>query len=191
MIDLREIVYGLYGGYRLCRFDSQGLAYFNATESGFWRSFFAFVLIAPVHLLRVLVHLGDIQVQASAVRVALIEVLVYIILVFAYPLAAFYLSELLDRRHRYITYIVAYNWAGVIQTLLLLPADALRASTILPPEATFLIDLAANILVLAILWFIARVALQTSALAAAGLVVVDVVILLIVTGIGDGRLAVG
>jgi len=47
----REMMYALYGAYRLARFDAGGMRYFDASIDGFWRSFFAAVLIAPFYLI--------------------------------------------------------------------------------------------------------------------------------------------
>ena len=37
----REIVFGLYGAWRLAHLDRGGLGYFDASVEGFWKSFFA------------------------------------------------------------------------------------------------------------------------------------------------------
>jgi hypothetical protein len=190
MIEAREVIYGIYGAYRLCRLDPQGLSYFNATPEGFWRSFFSAVLIAPVHFLITFLDINQATIQAPFPRVILIEGLAYLILVFAYPLAMYYISQLLDRQRQYITYIVAYNWAGVIIALIELPASALGASELVPASAANVVEIAATVVTLVMLWYIARTTLQITRLAAAGLVIVDVLISVIVSSIAEGRLAV-
>ena len=47
MISPREITLGLYGAFRLALLDVRGMAYFNCTEAGFWRSFTAAAIAAP------------------------------------------------------------------------------------------------------------------------------------------------
>ncbi len=139
MIAAREIVYSLYGAYRLCRFDPQGLAYFNPTLEGFWRSFVAALIVAPAHCLLTIINLRDVAIEASLARVVAIETLAYVILVFAYPLVVFHICQMMGRSERYFTYIVAYNWAGVIQIALILPATALGASDLLPLNLAYAI----------------------------------------------------
>jgi hypothetical protein len=188
MIGVRDIVYGIYGAYRLCRFDPQGLAYLDASERGFWRSFIAALLIFPAHCLVTIINLREVDIQAGLPRAAIIESLAYVIVVFAYPLIAFHLCEMMGRGERYFTYMVAYNWSGVIQIALTLPATALAASDLLPIEASYAIGLGVTGLVLAMLWYIARTTLQIGMLAAAGFVLLDIVIGIIVDTIADGRL---
>lgn len=191
MIDLREIFYGLYGAYRLCRFDPQGLAYFNATHEGFWRSFFSAVLVAPIQIIITLVNLRGMPIRADFIRAFLIETLAYIILVFAYPLVMYYVAELLDRRRLYVNYVVAYNWVGVILALLALPIVLLGLGDVLPHNVVAMANLAVTIVTLVMLWYIAKVALQVPGLTASGLVVLDVTLGYIIRIITDSRLMIG
>ncbi|MFI4986971.1 MAG: hypothetical protein ACHQF3_06000 [Alphaproteobacteria bacterium] len=189
MIGLSEILHGLYGAYRLCRFDMQGLGYFNATPEGFWRSFFSAVLVAPAYFLIVFLDLDLNSVEASLGRILLLESLAYVILVFLYPLIMHYICQALDRQPQYIMYIVAYNWAGVLLNALELPAKAFVASG-LSPDAAQVLDLAVLILTIGILWFIARTALQITRLTAAALVALDLLLTIAVNSIVAGRLGI-
>ena len=47
MPDRQEVLSALYGAYRLAWFDVSGMTFLNLTVEGFWRSFFAAVLVAP------------------------------------------------------------------------------------------------------------------------------------------------
>jgi len=189
MISAREIVYGIYGAYRLCRFDAQGLAYFNASPQGFWRSFFAAVLIAPAAFLITALQIDKAAVQAGPLRIALIEGLAYVILVFAYPVAVHPLCRLLDREPNYITYVIAYNWAGVIQMLLVLPVALLAATGVLPSALANLAWFAVNGVTLVMLWYIAKAALRVPGGMAVAFVAIDLVIGMVVYRIAEARLA--
>ena len=46
-----ETLRALYGAYRLARLDAGGMAYFDSSIGGFWRSFFAAVLVVPFYAL--------------------------------------------------------------------------------------------------------------------------------------------
>jgi hypothetical protein len=190
MIGTREVVYGLYGAYRLCRFDPQGVGFLNDTIEGFWRSFFSAVLVAPIHFVIVIVDLQAIDVQAGLPRVVIIEALSYLILVFAFPLAMYYLCRMLDRQREYITYIVAYNWAGVLLAVLMLPFILLDASDLLPGPLINGAEIVVTALSFVLLWYIARTTLRVSGAAAAGFVTIDFVISIIVRAITEGRLTV-
>lgn len=189
MIGIHEIVYGLYGAYRLCLFDPQGLSYFNATHEGFWRSFFSAVLVAPIQFIITLIGLQTIPVKASVLRTAAIEAIAYVILVFAYPFAMYYVSLLLDRQRQYIAYIVAYNWAGVLLAVIALPG-AVLGSGLLPDVIANVVELVITLLSLTILWYIAKTALQVPGLTAAALVLIDVVLGIAIRSIAEARLAV-
>ena len=54
----QEIVASLYGAWRLMRLDPTGMTYFNLSADGFWRSFFAAVIVAPAYVLFVVVGLA-------------------------------------------------------------------------------------------------------------------------------------
>ena len=191
MIELREILYGLFGAYRLCRLDPQGLAYFNASHAGFWRSFVAAAIAAPAYFLIVLFELGRTPVEASFERIVAIEALAYVILVFAYPLAMFYISRAIDRERHYMLYIVGYNWLTVPLALLELPAAALSAAEVIPAAAASVVELVVTLVTLVLLWFVARTALQISPLLAAALVAIDVTLTFMVRSLTEGRLGVG
>ena len=47
MPDHEEVLHSLYGAYRLAFLDRSGMSHFNLSVDGFWRSFFAAVLVAP------------------------------------------------------------------------------------------------------------------------------------------------
>lgn len=190
MIAVREVVYALYGAYRLCRFDPQGLAYFDATPGGFWRSFYSALLIAPIHLVTTLVGLSNMTVRAGVERVVLIEALSYVILVFAYPLIMYHICELLDRQRFYVAYVVAYNWAGVLLAALTLPAAVLAGGGLLPTAVAILLQLGIIALTSAMLWYIAKTTLQLAGAIAAMLVAFDLVLSLVVQSIAEARLAV-
>ena len=55
----------LYGAYRLARADKSGLNYFDASIDGFWRSFFAAVVIAPLFALFLIVRYSFGEFEAS------------------------------------------------------------------------------------------------------------------------------
>lgn len=189
MISLREILYSIYGAWRLARFDPAGMEYFDTSEQGFWRSFTAALLVVPIHIL-LLVLLGKAgDVGPDALRFTIVEIIAYVLSWTAWPLAVFYLARALDRGEAYFRYVVAYNWAQVVGATAMLVVSVL-AHGLLPPDMA---ALASFMIWLAILFyegFIARTALGVPGATAAGMVMANVVLGLFILALA-ARMLVG
>ena len=183
--SLHEIFYGVFGAWRLFRLDPGGMAYFDNSVEGFWKSFFAAVLFAPVHAIIVAMELSTVETTVDPASVVIIQTLAYVINWVAFPLAAFYVIQNMGRESKFVGYIVAFNWSHIIQMVILLPLSLLAVSGVLPDALISLIGLAAFLVVLGYLWFIARTALDITGYPAVGLVLLGLVIELIITGITD------
>ncbi|MCZ6467897.1 MAG: hypothetical protein O6829_11555, partial [Alphaproteobacteria bacterium] len=121
MLSAREAATSLYGAYRLARFDARGMTYFETSLAGFWRSFYAAVIVAPVFAVLLAMRYAAGGEATDEVRFASVEAIAYVIAWVAFPLVMVSLARLLDREERYLGYIVAYNWASVLQNGLYLP----------------------------------------------------------------------
>ncbi|MDX2142565.1 MAG: hypothetical protein SFV19_04360 [Rhodospirillaceae bacterium] len=64
--SLREIVYGVFGAWRLARLDRSAMVHFDRTVEGFWKSFFAAAIVAPAYLILVATDLAERDSQARA-----------------------------------------------------------------------------------------------------------------------------
>jgi hypothetical protein len=178
-----EIALSLFAAYRLARFDAGGLAYFNVSEAGFWRSFFAAVLVAPLYVVLLLMIFGHLSPAPQPWRFAAAEATAYVMSWVAFPLVVAALADAIDRRRRFIPYIVAYNWAAVLQNALLIPINMLNAWGVLPPQTGFLLWLAALAAICAYMWFIARVAFDVPPAGAAAIVALDLFLNIVISGI--------
>lgn len=185
MITTEELSRGLFGAWRLAHLDPRGLQFFDDSLEGFWRSFWAAAVAAPGYALLVALKLLESPVDEPLARTVLIEGIAYVVGWTAYPLAAFYLVQAIDRLPRYRGYVVAYNWANVLQVAVYLPVLALSASEALPRELSGYIAVAATLVVLYYQWFIARIALEIGGLPAAALVILDLSLALLVNAIAD------
>ena len=114
------------------------------------------------------------HVEGDWLRIVTAETIGYVIAWVAYPLAAFYLTRFVDRQQDYLGFIVALNWASVIQLAVQTPAhviastgSAARRHGRRPPV------LGAELGCLAYEWFITRTALRLSGFGAVGFVVID------------------
>ncbi len=176
MLSLGEIFHSVYGVWRLAHLDPKGMAHLDATETGFWRSFQVAFLLLPLELLSLALVLQIRPSEAGLGRIVAVDLIGYAIAWMAFPLAAHYLVMALDKEREYVGYIVAYNWAstisGPLYLLLLLAIYGGVLSGISASIAYY--GLRAALLFYG--WFIARTALGTGILPAAGLVAIDFMI---------------
>jgi hypothetical protein len=170
-----EISAALHGAIRLAQLDATGLRYFDRTVGGFWRSFFAALLVAPAHVVLLLLT-RRVPEDVGGLRIVAIEAIAYAIGWLAFPCAMLVAADLLKRRARYFDYMVAYNWCNVIQIGLLLIVTGLSAGQVLPGVLGVFLMRVALVSILIYQWFIARVGLSISATAAVALVLLDFVI---------------
>ena len=63
----------IYGAYRLARLDAAGMSYFDTSVAGFWRSFFAAVIIAPFYAMLLAIRFPIIAADADPTRFVLYE----------------------------------------------------------------------------------------------------------------------
>jgi hypothetical protein len=162
MIRLQELAAGIYGAWRLAWADPRGLAYFDASERGFWTSFWAAVIAAPAYALIVGINLATPDEFGGApidgTRLLLVELIAYVIGWTAFPLAMVNIAEKLDRTQHYARYIVASNWGGVIEMTAFLPAVAIGETV----PALSVLPALVGLAMFAYQWFIARTALALS-----------------------------
>ncbi len=185
MPTAQEVAYRLYGAWRLLRLDPGGMAFFDGRVESFWKSFFAAVLVSPAYAVIVLLSLSEGDPVAGPLDILLVEAIAYVISWVAFPVAFHALVDLLDRRGRYTSYIVVFNWAKVIQMGLYLPAILLGAIGILPKEMTNLLFVLITFAVLGYEWFLTKVALEVTGMAAAGIVAFDLVLGVLITWYAD------
>jgi len=185
-----EIRSSIYGAWRLARMDPGGMAYFNISVEGFWRSFFAAVLIAPAYIGLIIVR--DIGLSPEVADSGPLpetfnfvpEIFTYVMGWIVWPLAMLIVVRLLNQTQNYVPYIIVYNWANVVQIGILLPVAILTRGGIFPEQAAAIIGIIATLVVLFYLWFVTRTVLQVRDWAAAGVVVMDVLIGVLISNIG-------
>ena len=173
MLTAREASNALFGAYRLARFDASGLRYFDTTITGFWRSFYVAAIIAPPYMLLLSLQYSAEEEPTPLLAFLTVNAISYIAGWFAYPLLMFYITQSMAREHLYMRYIVAYNWAAVLQNGVMLPIFILATAGILPNDAAVFLGLIAFIAILTYSWFIACKGLDISGLSAAGVVVAE------------------
>ena len=188
MPSLREVLACLYGSWRLALFDPSGLACFPTGVAAAARSFWAAALLAPAYALLVTMRLGDDAGQISLAQLLVVEVIAYVISWTAYPLLMDDMSRILDCSGRYPIFLPVYNWSAVLQMAVYLPAVALGESGLLSPEMSETVGVMSTVVVMVYQWFVTRVALEVSNFTATGLVILDLVLSMFISGLADGML---
>lgn len=183
MIGLGELVSAVYGAFRLASGREDGMAYFNATPAGFWRSFSAAVVVTPGYLILSLTDPEAAVEFANPVHDSLIYLLAYVISWVAFPLAMVPVSSLLERDDRFIPYIIANNWAAVPQISLLVAITVVRVGLGLNDVLAGLLGFATFGAILTYFWFVARTALKIPGFAAVGVVALNVAITVIISAV--------
>ena len=173
-----EIARSLTGAWRLLRFDASGMNFFDLSIDGFWRSFFAAVIALPMYILFVAVSFDG--TDAGLFVFVLVKGIAYVAGWAAFPIAMIGIARLLGLTQNYVAFIVAANWAGVLQSAVFVPVNLVAATGALASDGGAFLYLATLVIVLVYQWFIARTALQTTVTVASAVVLIDVFLGLIV-----------
>jgi hypothetical protein len=172
-----EVQLALAGSLRLARGDRGGLACFDRSLDGFWRSFRAAVIAYPLYLVLLVMRVTVAEWQGSGGwRIVTVETIGYVIAWVAFPLLMLTVTRWIGRAHRFFDFMVPYNWCQVPQSALFVLVGLESASGMLGTQASEAIDIVAAIATLVYEWYIARVALETTGSAAGLVVLVDLVL---------------
>ena len=188
MIGPAEIQRSLGGAWKLFLGRPEGMRDLDTSMAGFWRSFQAILLVAPVYAVAS-------QADWAALTAAYPEgafdpgtfwflkastlALDWVTL----PVILALLAGFLGIRDRYAAFIVARNWATVIAVLPFGVTSALALLGLLPGEAIIIPSLIALIFALRMSYVVARIALGAPVEVAIGYVVFDFLISLAIVRI--------
>ena len=130
----------LSGAWGLLRRDPAAPQAFNATLGGVWRSFFAAVLLLPLHL----AYLAIIGASAEGAEAPgatrwIVNFLIYVIGWAAWPLIAFYMTRLMDCGGKLLGYVAAYNWSQLLTGPFLVGLDVLGRMALPQGFSAFLV----------------------------------------------------
>jgi hypothetical protein len=172
----------LTGALRLARGDAAGLAYFDASEEGFWRSFGAGALCYPLYLILLAfpIEIGE-AADIDPLRQLLVETIHYVISWVAFPLVMLPLVDRLQRDDRFYGFMVAYNWCQVPQMVVFSLVALIGAIGLLSAQGVLIADLIVGLAALVYEWYVARVALAVSRPKAGLVIVVDVALATLLT----------
>lgn len=191
MISLAEIRQALTGAARLFSGAPDAMQFFDISAEGFWRSFRAIAVIAP---LSAIISMVDYRViEASLAPGEILDSSRYIwrqslsVLLdwLALPVILGMLATFLRIRDTYAAFIVARNWSVVFMLIPFAGVSMLDGLGLLPGQAILFPTLIAIGIAFRTLYMAARMGLRASPDVAIGIVALDFLIsLLIVMVIG-------
>jgi len=178
----------LYGVYRLARLDPGGMDFFRNTPGAFWRSFRVALVIAPFYAGLLIMRYAMGEVSTPPLRFIAVESISFAISWLAFPVIIEPLTRALGRQDKFIRFIIAYNWVGLLQNMLYLPLAMLSVTAALPEGSVGFIGLIVLTVIMSYTWFIARTALEISAGQAAAIVAIDFTLSLLINGYAEKML---
>ena len=185
-----EVRLALAGTWRLARGDRGGRSYFDRSFDGFWRSFRAAIISYPLYLvlLAMRVSVGDWQ-RSGGLRIVTVETIGYVIGWVAFPLLMMTVTQRLGRAHRFFDFMVPYNWCQLPQSALFVLAGLAVEGGMLGPqpgESIGIVAVFATLVYEWYVWYIARVALDTTAAAAVFIALLDFVLGVVISQVAVG-----
>lgn len=188
MITTREVVSGLYGAFRLACLDRRGVDYFDKSLKGFWRSFFAAVLVLPLFIILIALRFGEPGLTTNAFRYVSIELISYVVSWVAFPLVILPFARQFDREDNYLGFIVAYNWASVLQSVFYIPIAMLAVTQTIPMPYDGIISILAISLIMVYVWFVTRVVLDVPPSTAIAVVGFDLILSIVIRALTEGMI---
>ncbi len=182
-----EAASALYGVVKLARFDRSGYQFLENSAEGFWKSFHAAVYALPFYGIILFGYHRHLAPTAGMFEILLVEIIAYVLSWVAFPVVAHTLCDFANRPERYVTYVVAFNWAKVPQVMVMAPVSLLGISG-LAPDLTTALNFGISIAILVYIGFITVSAVNVGKGAAFGFVAVDFVISLLIRGYADSTI---
>ena len=160
------------GVLRLLRGDRSGLAALGAQSRAGWIASFVVpgLLVLPAYLY---LSLPDLDASDDPARTLLLESLAYVVGLTLFPVVAHLLCTQWGKTRAWYDYVPAYNWAGVLQMAIYLPAALLSQSDAMDGVPLFLVGVAAVTAAVAIQFRVAVVVLGIDRFHALSLVALE------------------
>lgn len=174
-----EISRSLFALWRILKFDPAGPSYFNLTADGFWRSFAAPIVVIPILsilFLPVLAMAPEEIERPGGITFVVVSTLSDYIFLGLFPLIMIPVTRWLGVSEYYSTFIIAWNWAIVVPLLFFLPMAILTAGDLISSGVMGMVQLSFICFLIFFSVLIARTCLQCHGIAAAAVVMLDIVL---------------
>jgi len=181
------VLHALFTAFRTARFDPTAIAEYDQSLQGFFRSFFAALLAAPLYFFvaageeRVLADAEaasrggeNAGVPAAGLATYSIDAALYAFDWIAFPIAMVGVAKLIGAGPRYVPYIVAYNWGTCIVMLATVPAYIVYLMGFATLTGFIILYYVSMIFVLCYRWRLAHDGLRVPPVTAGGIVALDV-----------------
>jgi hypothetical protein len=175
---------GLRGVFMLARGQAHGAALIESTPEGAARSFWAAAICLPGFLALVFLDWADDPPAAGVGYALMVQLIAHAGGWAGFAVASHALAQAVGRGAEWPHFIAAWNWANVVQYLLLLLAVSLPPLLGLPRPLTSALALATLGYQLWLVWFLARTTLGGRGLAVA-VVGLDLLIGVVVAALVD------
>ena len=175
---------GLQGAMMLAQGRAEGLSRVEPGEGGAARSFWAVALCLPAFLLLRVLDWSLGGWPARPAHATAVHVLAFVVGWIGFLLLSRPLAAALGRSPRWPLFVAAWNWCSVVQYGLLVAAG-LPAVAGMPLWAVQVAALVGVGWALWLEWYATRLALDIDGLAAAGLVTLDVLLGVLMSGVSD------
>ncbi len=188
MISKVEIRAALDGSWLLLRNRPEGMAFFDQSIQGFWRSFSVIFLLVPVYVVSCLaekrlffaenLYHPDAFPNGSYWFAQFLGMGVDWL---ALPLLLALLAAPIGISNRYVSFIVVRNWTSLLASVPYLLTYILFLLDVISPGIVVLLSLTCLFVVIWYRYQVARIALQTTVSLTIGVVVLDVLLTLVIS----------
>ncbi len=180
-----EIQQSLEAALLLARGDRSALEGFDFSFEGFWKSFFAALIVLPLYLIVLVDQYQNSASEFDIARVAAVESFSYVLGWILFPILGVFVVQAFDRRPRYVPLVVVNNWGAVPQAALLVIAILIAGFFGRQSDMTAFLMSVTILITLTYQWYIIRVSLEISGLLALGILIFYVVVTFSVNSLGN------
>lgn len=168
---------GIKGAWRLANLNPKGADDFDFSATGFWRSFLAVAVAAPIYALLAVLErrmtefaMGAVhdQVRITFDSYYAHAAITYLLIWPAFAVLALFVLRLSKAERGFAAVVVTINWTRIIAMAIRLPVAALGATGALSPTFLMFALMATFGLVIYYQWFAARAALDKVGVTQAG-----------------------
>lgn len=197
MLHRDEIVRSLTGAWRLFLDRSDAMQFFDVSADGFWRSFYAIILIFPAYALVAISERARIFADPAAAAVFNSDAFIVnkaLTLGFDWitlPVVLALAAPMLRINRNYAPFVVARNWGAVLSIGLFAVAHLLFLLGIIGGGTASVLSLVVLVAVIRYNYLIARRALGVDIGFAIGVVIGDFMISLAIVGTADRFVSYG